>query len=109
MNDRAGTPHRAAFVLEIRPDRVADYVAAHASVWPDMLAALTAAGIRNYSIFLNGAQAFGYFEAEDLEGARSRLEASVSSKRWQRAMADLLVEPVPTGGPEPLREIFRLD
>lgn len=109
MNDRAGTPHRAAFVLEIRPDRVAGYVAAHASVWPDMRAALTAAGIRNYSIFLNGTQAFGYYETDDPEASRSRLEASDASGRWQRAMADLLVEPVPSGGPQPLCEIFRLD
>jgi L-rhamnose mutarotase len=42
---------RSAFVLHVRPERIDDYVQAHAEVWPEMLEALTAAGIRNYSIF----------------------------------------------------------
>jgi hypothetical protein len=31
------------------------------------------------------------------------------STRWQDAMAELLVERVPDGGPPALEEIFRLD
>src|SRR5262245_60915198 len=61
---------RSAFVLHVRPERIDDYVAAHQNVWPEMLEALRAAGIRNYSIFRDGNQVFGYFEADDLEAAR---------------------------------------
>ena len=57
---------RSAFVLRVRPDRIDDYVAAHGSVWPEMLDALRGAGIRNYTIFRHGNQVFGYFEADDL-------------------------------------------
>jgi L-rhamnose mutarotase len=100
---------RSAFVLRIRPDRVEEYRAAHAAVWPEMLEALKGAGIRNYSIFLAGNQSFGYFEADDLEAAAEYLERQEVSARWQDAMAGLLEERVPDGGPPALPEIFRLD
>jgi len=102
-------PQRSAFVLRIRPDRVEEYRAAHAAVWPELLDALRGAGIRNYSIFLDGTRAFGYFEADDLDAAAAYLERQEVSTRWQDAMAGLLEERVPDGGPPALPEIFRLD
>jgi L-rhamnose mutarotase len=100
---------RSAFVLAVRPDRIDEYVAAHRDVWPEMLAALKGAGIRNYSIFRDGNRVFGYFEADDLEAAGRHLAVQTVSTRWQDAMADLLEERVPDAGPPPLVEIFRLD
>jgi len=100
---------RSAFVLRIRPERVDDYVASHREVWPEMLDALRGAGIRNYSIFRDGNQVFGYFEANDLEAAAAHLARQAVSKRWQDAMAELLEERVPDSGPPPLEQIFRLD
>jgi len=100
---------RSAFVLRVRPDKVDEYVEAHRSVWPEMLAALREAGIRNYTIFRDGNRMFGYFEADDLAAAAEYLEQQEVSTRWQDAMADLLAERVPDAGPLPLAEIFRLD
>jgi L-rhamnose mutarotase len=100
---------RAAFVLRVRPERVEEYVEAHKAVWPEMLDALRSAGIRNYTIFRNGNEMFGYFEAEDLEAAGRYLEGQEVSARWQDAMAELLEERVPDSGPPPLEEVFRLD
>jgi L-rhamnose mutarotase len=100
---------RSAFVLQVRPDRIDDYVEAHRAVWPEMLAALKAAGIRNYTIFRAGNEVFGYFEADDLTAAAAFLADQEVSSRWQDAMAELLVEHVPDEGPLPLEEIFRLD
>jgi L-rhamnose mutarotase len=100
---------RSAFVLQVRPDRIDDYVEAHRAVWPEMLAALKAAGIRNYTIFRAGNEVFGYFEADDLTAAAAFLADQEVSSRWQDAMAELLVERVPDEGPLPLEEIFRLD
>jgi L-rhamnose mutarotase len=100
---------RSAFVLHVRPDRVDEYVAAHREVWPELLAALSEAGIRNYSIFRSGNQMFGYFEADDLEAAAEYLGAQEVSARWQDAMAELLESRVPNEGPPRLEEIFRLD
>jgi L-rhamnose mutarotase len=100
---------RSAFVLQIRPGKVEEYVEAHRGVWPELLEALREAGIRNYSIFLAGTQAFGYFESDDLERAAAYLAAQEVSTRWQDAMAVLLAERVPDAGPPALEEIFRLD
>ena len=72
---------------------------AHRSVWPELLAALRDAGIRNYTIFRAGSEMFGYFEADDLDGAERFLGAQEVSRRWQDAMAELLDQRVPDGGP----------
>ena len=100
---------RCGFVLHVRPERMDDYIAAHGAVWPEMLDALHASGVRNYTIFRSGASVFGYFEADDLEASGRHLAAQEVSTRWQDAMADLLDQRVPDGGPPALEQIFRLD
>ena len=100
---------RSAFVLRVRSDKVDEYLDAHRHVWPEMLAALHGAGIRNYTIFRNGNEMFGYFEADDLEAAAAYMEAQEVNARWQDAMAQLLEERVPDAGPPALEEIFRLE
>jgi L-rhamnose mutarotase len=100
---------RSAFVLHVRPDKMDEYVAAHASVWPEMLDALRGAGIRNYSIFRAGNEVFGYFEADDLAAAELYLSQQEVCTRWQDQMAPLLDARVPDAGPPALDEIFRLD
>jgi L-rhamnose mutarotase len=100
---------RAAFVLRVKPGRVDEYVEAHRNVWPELLEALRGAGIRNYTIYRAGNRMFGYFEADDLANASAFLAEQEVSSRWQDAMADLLEERVPDGGPPPLEEVFRLD
>jgi L-rhamnose mutarotase len=100
---------RVGFVLQVKPDRIDEYVAAHAAVWPEMLAALEAAGIRNYTIFRAGTSVFGYFETEDREATERFLEDKPVCSRWQDAMAEFLEERVDESGPPALEEIFRLD
>ena len=100
---------RSAFVLRVRPDRIEEYIEAHRNVWPEMLDALRAAGIRNYSIFRAGNDVFGYFEADDLDAAARSLARQDVSARWQDEMAALLEERVPDAGPPALTQIFRLD
>jgi L-rhamnose mutarotase len=100
---------RSAFVLEVQPERIAEYIEAHRDVWPEMLDALRRAGIRNYTIFRNGNQMFGYFESDNLEAASRFLARQDVSARWQDAMAELLQDRVPNEGAPPLEEIFRLD
>jgi L-rhamnose mutarotase len=100
---------RTGFVLRVKPDRIDDYVAAHREVWPEMLAALTESGIRNYTIFRAGTTVFGYFECDDPDAAARFLAGQEVCSRWQDEMSVLLEERVPDGGPPPLEEIFRLD
>jgi L-rhamnose mutarotase len=100
---------RRAFVLRVRPDTIDEYIEAHRHVWPEMLAALRAAGIRNYTIYRHGNEMFGYFESDDLEAAAAYMAAQEVNTRWQDAMAELLEERVADRGPEALEEVFRLD
>ena len=100
---------RSAFVLHVRPEKMDEYVAAHASVWPEMLDALRGAGIRNYSIFRAGTEVFGYFEADDLAAAELYLSQQEVCTRWQDHIAPLLDARVSDAGPPALEEIFRLD
>jgi L-rhamnose mutarotase len=106
---KPATTQRSAFVLRVRPERVDEYIAAHRDVWPEMLEALRAAGIRIYTIFRAGSEMFGYFESDDLERAADYLAGQDVCTRWQDAMAELLEQRVPDAGPSALEEIFRLD
>jgi L-rhamnose mutarotase len=101
--------NRSAFVLRVKPDKIDDYVEAHRNVWPEMLDALRGAGIRNYTIFRDGNQVFGYFETDDLPAAERYLAEQDVSSQWQDTMEGLLEERVPDAGPPGLPEIFRLD
>jgi len=100
---------RVSWTARLRPDKVDEYVEAHANVWPDALAAITAAGIRNYSIFLFGTRVFAYYECDDPDEA-VRVEAEAeATQRWRAKMRGLFEDEVATEGVDFLPEIFRLD
>lgn len=102
---------RYCFHLRVRPDKVREYVEEHRKVWPDVLAALKAAGIRNYSIFMwKDGHEFGIFECDDWNAAKGVLGASEAVARWESHMATYLDRPVQPGADlEWLDEVFRLD
>lgn len=81
---------RTGFVLRVKPDRVDEYVRAHREVWPEMLAALQAAGIRNYTIFRAGEQALA---GRDGRPARERVPETRARRRSRRSSAS--TEPRP--------------
>jgi L-rhamnose mutarotase len=67
---------RVCFELRVRPERLEEYRERHAAVWPEMLAALRAAGWGNYSLFSRGdGQIVGYLETEDFAAAQRKLAA----------------------------------
>ncbi|WP_342361107.1 L-rhamnose mutarotase [Terrarubrum flagellatum] len=79
---------RICFLLKVKKERLAEYRKAHENVWPDMLAALSAAGWRNYSLFLrDDGMLIGYFETDDLDAARAKMAATDVNARWQATMA----------------------
>ena len=100
---------RVCFSLQIKEDRVAAYLQAH-DVWPEMRAAIAAAGIRNYSMFIDEAtgQAVGYFEADDPEASLARVGATEVSARWQVGMNEFIVGggDLQTGGITWLKQYF---
>ena len=102
---------RVAFRMRVRPGQLDEYIDQHKAVWPELLADLKAAGYRNYSIFNDGLELFGYFECDDYEAANATMAQSDANRRWQAMMREFLVAaPDPDGGPtQLLTEIFRLD
>ena len=102
---------RYCFQLQVRPERMAEYVERHRAVWPDMLAALRDTGWRNYSLFLRGdGLLVGYVEADDLAAAQAGMAATEVNARWQAAMADLFgTEGAPDEAWQRIPEVFNLE
>lgn len=79
------------------PLRIAEYRALHARIWPEVTAALRAAGIVNMRIFLHGTRLFMYFEApDDFDPARDyqRYASDPRCQEWDRWMRSFQ-QPVP--------------
>lgn len=77
---------RMGSVIGVRPEKLALYKKLHAEPWPEMNAALTAAHIRNYSIYLTEPEnlLFAYWEytGADFEADMKVLDGLAVSKRW---------------------------
>jgi L-rhamnose mutarotase len=102
---------RVCFVARVRPDRITEYRARHAAVWPEMLAALGGAGWGNYSIFLaEDGLLVGYLETDDYQAALEAMAGTAVNARWQAEMSEFFVA---DGPPDRsflrLQEIFHLD
>ncbi|GAB1363885.1 L-rhamnose mutarotase [Rhodobacter sp.] len=86
-----------AWVLEVRPGHEDEYKKRHDEIWPEMLEALRAAGIRNYNIFRHGLTLFGFFETDDLEATKAFLRTNAVDQRWGEWMAPIMkieIDPV---------------
>jgi L-rhamnose mutarotase len=79
-----------AWVLEVRPGYEVEYLQRHDAIWPEMLEALRAAGIRNYNIFRHGLTLFGYFETDDLAATQAKLADDPVNKRWGEWMGPIM-------------------
>ncbi|MET8572774.1 L-rhamnose mutarotase [Streptomyces sp. NPDC004783] len=103
---------RVCFLLKVRAEKAAEYRERHRDVWPDMRAALTEAGWRNYSLFLReDGLLVGYLETDDFEAARAAMDATGVNARWQAEMAEFFEEldgQAPDAAMRPLTEVFHL-
>jgi len=100
---------RYCFHLQVRPDRMAEYVERHQAVWPEMQDALRATGWRNYSLFLRtDGLLIGYVEADDLAAAQAAMAATEVNARWQAEMAPFFDGRPPAEGFPLLTEVFHL-
>lgn len=105
------TTERVCFLMHLKPERVDDYLAAHETVWPEMLDALRETGWRNYSLFVRPEDGLvvGYLETDDYERAQSEMATREINARWQATMAEYFVsESNPDASSERLTEYFHL-
>lgn len=77
---------RMGMVVGLKPEKVAEYKALHANVWPEILEQISACHIRNYSIFLKEPEhlLFGCWEyhGHDFAADAARMAAHPKTKEW---------------------------
>jgi len=99
---------RFAWKAKILPGKQADYIRRHDEIWPEMTAVLNQAGIRNYTIWTDGDELFGYYECDSVEKAAAIQASSPVVDRWNSYMKDVMVMAIDsrTGTAVQLEQVF---
>ena len=100
---------RYSFHLIIRNEMKDEYIKRHKNVWPELLKLLKEAGVRNYSIFMDGTDIFGYWECEDLSRALGIINSSEINRKWQQFMSDVVITTPENRTGDTVMEVFHLD
>ncbi|MEA3212962.1 MAG: L-rhamnose mutarotase [Chthoniobacter sp.] len=102
---------RHAFTMKLKPGCVAEYQRRHDTIWPELAETLRAAGIRDYSIFLDE-ETLTLFAVQLLADGHTSaaLPQHPLVRRWWDSMAELMeVHPDHEPVSKPLREVFHLE
>ena len=105
---------RFATIIHVRPEKEAEYRELHAAVWPGVLAALKAAHVANYSIFLRDGLLFSYLEydGDDYAADMATIAADEETRRWWE-LTDPCQQPVASAADghwwASAEEVFHLD
>jgi L-rhamnose mutarotase len=102
---------RHAFKMKLKPGNVAEYKKRHDEIWPDLSREIRAAGISDYSIFLDE-ETLTLFAVQKLSDGNTAaaLPNSPVVRKWWNAMASLMeVHPDNSPVAKPLKEVFHLD
>jgi L-rhamnose mutarotase len=81
---------RVAMHTRLRPDRVADYEAAHREVPAELTAAIRAGGTTSWTIWRSGVELFHLLECDDPAALFTGLESLPAQIAWAARMADLV-------------------
>lgn len=102
---------RFCFTFRIKPGTEDEYKRRHDEVWPEMLQALHASGISNYTLFRRGLDIFAYAECEpDAETAFARMGATEVDQRWSKWFEEILDYRFDAEGkPLVAQEVWHLD
>jgi L-rhamnose mutarotase len=102
---------RQAFIMKLKPGMAAEYKRRHEDLWPDLAAALKAAGVSDYSIFMDEdtLTLFAVQKLNDERRVAALLHLPIIRKWWD--FMSPLMEVYPDNSPvaKPLPEIFHLD
>jgi len=102
---------RKAWLMKVHPGQEREYQRRHDAVWPELAAALRAAGVSDYSIFLDE-RTGDLFAVQKLADGHTAddLPNQPIVKKWWASMADIM-ETHADDSPVciPLREVFHQD
>jgi len=68
----------------LKPEKIEEYKALHANVWPDVLKTIKDCKLQNYSISIMGNMVVSYFEytGEDFEADMAKMDADPITLEW---------------------------
>jgi L-rhamnose mutarotase len=82
---------RFCFTFRLRPGMADEYQRRHDEIWPELVDALRAAGIANYTLFRRDDQVIAYCECDpDAETAFGRVGATDVNRRWSEWFEDTI-------------------
>jgi L-rhamnose mutarotase len=102
---------RHAFKMKLKPGMAAEYKKRHDAIWPELAAELKAAGISDYSIFLDE-ETLTLFAVQKLSDCNTAADLPHSPilRKWWDYMAPLMdVNPDNSPVELPLKEVFHFD
>lgn len=91
--DRSQHVQRYGMITGLRAEKIEEYKALHAKVWPGVLKTIKDCHIRNYSIYLKRIEGnwylFSYFEytGSNFEEDMSKMKADTLTQRWWKETA----------------------
>jgi len=101
---------RYAFMMRLKDESVIpEYERLHIDIGDAVRAAHTRAGFRNYSIYRNGLDLFGYYEADDPPGCLVRIADEPIMKEWWAKTNPLMLTENNKPLFKPIREVFHMD
>jgi len=81
---------RLALHSRLIPGTEEAYELEHARVWPELITAMHAAGISDWSIWRSGRDLFHLVVADDFEAAVAYLRNDPTDQRWQQHMSQFV-------------------
>lgn len=71
-------------VGKLKKEKIEEYKKLHANAWPGVLETIKRCNLQNYSIFIQGDQAFSYFEyvGDNYEEDMERMNADPVTQEW---------------------------
>ena len=102
---------RLCFLMHLVPGMEAEYEKRHDEIWPDMEAAVVAAGFTNYSLFRRGTQVIGYAECvPDIATVLTQMGAQEINGRWGESLSHVIASMTDeTGGLIRYTEVWHLN
>ena len=103
---------RFAWKGRIKEGMQEEYKRRHDEIWPEMIQLLKSAGLKNYTIWSDGRDVFGYYECEQgiAFAEKTQAESPIVDK-WNEYMDDVLelvMDPV-TGAQPKLQMMFKME
>lgn len=102
---------RNAFKMKLKPGAAAEYKRRHDAIWPELAQELRAAGVSDYSIFLDeeSLTLFAVQKLSDNNTAAALPRAAIVRKWWDYMAPLMEVHPDNAPVSKVLKEVFHLD